>query len=241
MASFLKICQDVARECGIAGGSDLVPRPVSVVNQMGELSRVVNWVADAYTEIQNSRNWRWLRKDFTFDTVDGTDTYPFSAVTDVDTSAAITRFKAWRLNDRNNPPKLYLTSAGLGAQVFISWSKWDAFEHLYKTGSLQLQTSQPVHITVNTKDEIVLGVTPNDVYTVTGSYFRSAQILALDSDIPEMPEDFHSLIKYQAMEYYGLYESAPEILSRAQNGMHRIMSQLKRNQEVAFRIGGPLA
>jgi len=198
-------------------------------------------VADAFTEIQGGKNFRWNRKDFTVDTVAGTDTYAFTDCTDVDDAAIISRFKAWRINDRRNPPKIYLTSAGVGAQVFLSFTTWDNFEYLYKTGALQDQTSQPVHITVNPKDEIVLGITPNDIYTMTGSYHKSAQILTADGDTPEMPSSYHNLIMYQAMEYYGLFESAPEIISRATKGMRRLTNQLNKNQGQAFRISGPLA
>ena len=241
MSTYLQICQDVARECGVAGGADIMPKPLAVTGQQGELNRIVNWVKDAYIEIQGSKNFRWLRKDFEVDTVSGTDTYAFGVCTDVDDSAVISRFKTWRLDDRRNPPKIFLKSAGVGGQVFLSYTIWDNFEYLYKTGALQNQTSQPVHITVNPKDEIVLGTTPNDIYTLRGSYHKSAQILAADSDTPEMPSAYHNLIMYQAMEYYGLFESAPEIISRAQFGMRRLMNQLNRNQGQAFRVGGPLA
>jgi len=241
MSTYLQICQDVARECGIAGGADASPKPTAVTSQIGELNRVVNWVADAYTELQNARKWRWLRKKFTLNTVDGTDNYAFGSCTDVSTASAITRFDSWRLNDRRNPPKIYLSSAGVGGETFLDWTIWDNFEYLYKTGSLQSQTSRPFHITFNPDDEIVLGITPNDVYVVTGTYYRSPQILAADGDIPEMPAQFHDLIKYQAMEWYGLFESAPEVISRAQKGIKRLNSQLNKNQGSRFRVGNSLA
>ena len=241
MATFLKICQDVARECGVAGGADPSPKPTAVVGQSGELNRVVHWVADAYKEIQGARNWRWLRKKFSVNTVDGTDTYAFGDCTDVDDAALITRFKEWHLDDPRNPPKIYLTTTGVGGQVLLTWAPWDNFEYLYKTGALQTQTAQPIHITVNPKDEIQLGITPNDDYTLIGDYHKSAQILAADGDIPEMPIAYHDLIKYTAMEYYALFESAPEILTRAEKGKIRLMNQLKRNQERLFRTGGPMA
>lgn len=241
MSTFLKICQDVARECGVAGGADAAPKPTTVIGQTGELNRIVHWVTDAYNEIQGSQNWRWMRKKFSVDTVAGTDTYAFGDCTDVDDAALITRFKAWRLDDQRNPPKIYLTSTGLGGQVLLTYAPWDNFEYLYKTGSLQTQTSQPVHITVNPKDEIQLGITPNDIYTLIGDYHKSEQILAVDLDVPEMPAAYHDLIKYQAMEFYGLFESAPEIISRAQNGMTRLRNQLKRNQDQPYRIAGPMS
>ncbi len=241
MSTYLQICQDVARECGVAGGADVSPRPTAVTGQTGELNRIVNWVSDAYVEIQGGENFRWLRKKFSVDTVAGTDTYAFGVCTDTDDAALITRFKTWRLDDPRNPPKIHLTSTGVGGQVLLTWAPWDNFEYLYKTGSLQTQTSQPIHITVNPKDEIQLGITPNDIYTLIGDYHKSAQVLAADGDVPEMPAAYHDLIKYQAMQFYALFESAPEILARAEKGLNRLNRQLKRNQSQPFRVGGPMA
>jgi len=240
MSTYLQICQDVARECGIAGGADASPKPTAVTGQVGELNRVVNWVADAYAEIQGARDWRWLRKKFTLVTTSGTDNYAFTACTDVETAVAISRFDSWKLNDYRNPPKIYLTSVGTGGEVFMTYANWDDFELVYKTGSLQSQTSFPYTVTVDPKDEIRLAITPNASYTLTGTYHRSAQILAANGDTPEMPAQYHDLIKYQAMEWYGIFESAPEIVSRAQKGMKRIMYQLMKNQAPVFRITGPM-
>jgi hypothetical protein len=241
MATYLQICQAVARECGIARGADVSPVPTSVVGQNGELNRVVNWVTDAYLEIQNSQDWRFLRKKFTLDTVDGTDAYTFSDCIDVDLAVPITRFKSFRLNDRRNPPKIFLKSTGVGSEVFLSFTSWNNFEYLYKTGSLQEQTAFPFHVTIDPKDQIFLGVTPDNIYVMTGDYHKSAQILTLDADVPEMPAAYHDLIKYRAMEWYALFESAPEILSRAERGIRRVTHQLLKNQREQFRTGGPLA
>jgi hypothetical protein len=241
MATFLQLCQKTARECGIAGGTDTSPKPAAVTAQIGELNRLVNWVVDAYSEIQDMRDWRWMRKKFTFDTTDGVNVYAPGVVTDVDDAAVISRFKSWRLDDRLNPPKLFLTSSGVESQVFLSWTRWDNFSYLYETGALQSQTSQPVHITINPKDEIQLGIAPNDIYTVRGEYHRSAQLLAADGDIPEMPVQYHNIIMYKAMLWYGYYESAPEIIARAEKGYNLLMNQLRKNQETTFRVGGPLA
>ena len=86
-----------------------------------------------------------------------------------------------------------------------------------------------------------MGLAPDAIYVLTGEYHRSAQILSADADEPEMPSDYHSLIKYQAMKYYGQYESAQEVVDRANDGIRRIMRQLIRNQGQPFRVGGPLA
>lgn len=235
MATYFKIFKDTLRECGI----DTVPSTAQ--GQTGELLRFANWVIDAYTEIQDARHWRWLRKKFTVNTVDGTSVYAFGDCTDVEDSAVITRFKMWRLDDQRNPPTVYLSSTGVGGETFVSYTSFDGFNSLYNFGSLQNQTGFPIHITVNPNNEIELGLTPGAVYVLRGEYHRSAQILSADADTPEMPTDYHSLIKYQAMMFYGQYESAPEIVDRADTGINKIMRQLIRNQGQSFRLGGPLA
>jgi hypothetical protein len=49
------------------------------------------------------------------------------------------------------------------------------------------------------------------------------------------------LIVYKAMQYYGLFESAPEVLSRGQQQYNALMSQLEREQLEVVHLGNPLA
>ena len=115
MSTFLQICKNVSRECNISGGDTV---PTAVTAQTGELQRVVKWVEQAYKELQEKYlDWRWMRVGFTVNTVSGTDSYAYGTVTDILTSAAITRFSHWRLFDENDPPKIYLTSSGVGTEI----------------------------------------------------------------------------------------------------------------------------
>ena len=45
--------------------------PSAVTGQTGMHARAVDWIADAYTEIQNRDYWRWMRKEFTLTTNSG--------------------------------------------------------------------------------------------------------------------------------------------------------------------------
>ena len=236
MTTYLQLCKDVVRECKLAGTG-----PSTVTGQSGELEDIVRYVEDAWTEIQGDRNWRWLRKRFTFNTTASDDEYAFGDITDVLSSSAITRFESWRLNDLRNPPKIYLTASGVGAQTPMIYVNFEDFESLYKVSSIQNQEGHPRHITVAPDDKIMIGPVPNDTYTITGWYNASAQILSADGDIPEMPTQYHNLIMYRAMEFYALGENAPEILVRAERGSRRIMNQLINNQNAVFKKAGPLA
>ena len=57
----LQLCQRLRQEAGIAGNG-----PATTVDQPGELGRIVNWISQAYEDIQNNDlAWRFLRWTFT--------------------------------------------------------------------------------------------------------------------------------------------------------------------------------
>ncbi len=235
MSTFLQLAQSLRQECGVAGTG-----PSTVVGQVGELKRLVDWVSEAWTEIQNRhRNWRWLRYGFTFQTVADDDTYAYGDVSDAVTAVAITRFSHWLLTDRYDPPKIFLTSAGVGTQTWMIWVPWEHFKTIYRIGTQN--SGYPIHITVDPQNNIVMGPKPNGIYTVVGDYQRSAQTLALDADTPEMPTDYHKLIVYRAMEDYGYFEAAPEVLARGVKKGSLLMRQLELDQLPAMREPEPLA
>lgn len=233
---FLDLCQATARECKVAGGDTV---PTAVTGQTGELDSIVNWVKDSWIEIQNRPNWRWGRHGFTVNTVEDDDTYAYGDVTDTTTSAVITRLSHWRLNDPRDPPKIYLTSAGVGTQNWMIWVPWEDFKSVYRIGTQN--SGYPAHIAIDPQNNIVIGPKPNGIYTITGDYQRSAQTLAADDDTPEMPSQYHMLIVYEAMQRYGYTESAPEVLARGEKYAGILMRQLQNNQLPGFRLAGPLA
>jgi hypothetical protein len=233
--TYLELCQRLRQEVGVSGTG-----PTAVTSQTGELKRLVDWVASSYTEIQNRHEeWRWLRVGFSVDTVADDDSYAYGDCTDDLTSAAITRFTRWRFNDQFDTPKIYLTSAGSGTQNRLIFLPWDSFATIYRLG--QQTSGYPAHITIDPQDNMVLGPKPNDVYTINADYFRSAQELASDSEVPEMPSQYHMLIVYRAIMDYGLFESAAEVIERAELKGSRLMRQLEKNQLPKMRIGAPMA
>lgn len=232
--TFLQLCQKLAREVGASPAGNL---PSIVTGQTGGLLQIVNWVAEAWNDIQLKEDWEWMRHGFTFETTIDDDTYPYSAISDATASAAITRFARWHLYDAESPPKIYLTSAGIGTQTDLSPVTWEYFSRLYRTGTQA--PGHPAHIAVDPQKNLVIGPKPNAAFTITGEYYRSPQTLAVDGDTPEMPTRFHDLIFYKAMEKYAYYESAQEILARAEKGMGPLSFQLECDQ-VPVRGSQPL-
>jgi hypothetical protein len=240
MTTFLKLCQDTSRECALAGGDTV---PTTVVGQVGELQKIVNHVIQSYNEIQQlHNNWRWMRRGFNFPTVSGTDTYAYDAAGVVDdiTSAAITRFREWRIDDYDDPPKFYLTSAGVGSEGWMIFYEWNDFKFQFKIGTQN--DSAPSIITINPQNEIVLGAQPNDIYTISGDYQLANQILDITdgTDSPDMPSDYHDLVMWGAVMKYGIGKAAPEIVTKGQYYYGKLLGELENNQLAPIEIAGPM-
>jgi hypothetical protein len=237
VSTYLQLCQDVVRECGIPGTG-----PSAITGQTGELARVVAWVKNAYTEIQNRYpDWRWLRKPFTFNTVAGTDAYAYGSVTDGEASALITRFSRWWANDLDRRPTIYLSSGGVTGEHWLIWVPYSFFKRLYRFGPQTTARGMPIHISVNDANKLVLGPNPDAVYVVQGEYQKNAQVLAANSDTPEIPVDYHQLIVCRAMAKYAGFESASDVMLRATTEGNPLMRQLEANQRPQMRLAGPLA
>ena len=202
----------------------------------------MNWIADSWRDIQlREPNWRWMRTGFTFNTTSGDDTYAYTDVTDVKTSAVIARFRSWWAHDPLDPFKCYLTSGGVSGQYRLIYMPWEGFKSIYKFGVQQSNTGQPIHVSVDDDRQIVLGPSPDGTYTVTGTFQRGAQILAADGDTPDMPSDFHDLIVYYAMQRYATSAVAPEVLARAALEGGRLMRALEQDQRPRMRLARPMA
>ncbi len=234
MSTFLQLSERTRLDCEVTGSiSD-----VAVNN--GMLSRIVNWVSDYYVELQQANiDWRWLRHGWTVNTVADDDTYEYGDCTDTTESAAITRFGRWLITDQYNPPKIYLQSAGVGTETWLTYISWPHFQILYRKGAQV--ASYPHFITIDPQNRLVLGPKPNDVYVVTGEYRRSAQVLTANDDVPEMPSDYHRLIVYGAMEKYAGHTGAQEKLFRAQNEVGSLRRALEQDQLPDIPIAGPIA
>ena len=235
--TYLSLCADAQQECDITG-----TEISAVTNQVGELKRIVKWVRDAWTELQGRHeNWRWMRSTFTVNTVASTDAYAYTACTDSRLSATISRFKRWLIYDEGGRSnfKIYLSSAGVGTERWLSYMDWASFRSIYKVGTQN--NGPPAHYTIDPQNRFILGPNPDAIYVVTGEYQMSAQVLSANDDVPEMPADYHQLIVYMAMRKYAGFESAPDVLSRAVTEGNRLLRQLEINQLPEVLTAPPLA
>ena len=237
MSTLLQLFQNVKRDCKIPGAE-----PSTAQSQTGILGDLVYWVIRAWDMVQlKEQDWRWMFGTFTLPTVDGTHSYAYGSCTDVAASAVITRLGRWHIDKRVNRWKIYLVSAGQSTENELITISYDQFQSLYRLGANASTTGYPVHVAISPDNKILLGPTPNGIYTVTGQYYKSKQTLSANADIPEMPTDFHPLIEAEAMLLYAEDQSAPELEKKAKRLMRTYYSRLRNDQLPKTKFCGPLA
>lgn len=226
--TYLQLCNTLITKCGISGN-----QLVTTLNQTGEMGRVTAWIDEAYTEIQEmSERWDWMATDVTFPTVDSQAAYTPAQI-------GLTDFASWD----ENSFRLYFTSVGVRSEVFLEWLEWANYRDTYQYGNLRLTTGMPLHISRRPEDlALMLGLTPGSVgYTVVGRYFKGPQTFTADDDTPLLPARFHMLIVYKAMELYGDYEVATEVMAAGRKGFSGMLKRLISDQEQPITVGAPLA
>lgn len=226
--TFLKLCQDVARESGTISGT----YPTAVTSQSGRLLDVVNWVNDAWRIIQNKRNaWAWMRKEFTGTLSNGTAKYTAA-------SFSITDHARW-VTERDSMT-LYQQSTGVSDEGEIENISWASWRQKYGRGS---QTNnKPTQYAVSPASELCFGAIPDDTYVVNGEYYETPQALIENADEPNLPERFEDVIRWGALMLMAGYDEDAVLLAKATANYGEIMRDLERDQlpQIGFG-GGPIA
>lgn len=214
--TYLELCVRAREEAGITGSG-----PTSVTGQTGQLLRLVNWVQQAWVEIQLMRpNWNFMHAEFSFDTVAETRDY-------LAADYSIADMKLW---DENS---FIAHEAAIGESsqfplIYLPYGKW---RDTYRVGMNVRTSDKPVYITVLPTNEVRFEPKPDKIYTVEGDYKRSSQTLTADDDeLTSFPDDFHMIIVWQALKYYGFYESAPEVLEEAEVNFDNLLYRLELEQ-----------
>lgn len=186
MASYLELCQMVARESGTIAGS----LPTVTAGQTGRLLKVVEWVPIAWTRIQNAQaNWRWMRAEFSSTAVtSGTQRYTGA-------SFGLSRHADWITEP--DTMTIYLTATGVTDESVLNHLDYARYRAMFERNVQP--TGKPTYFAVSPIGELCLGPEPDDAYTIRGEYRKTPQTLALDADVPEMPLRFHDLIGWFAL------------------------------------------
>lgn len=229
----LELCRELINEAGGIAGT-----MTTTVGQTGEFADVVRWIEKAYEYIQTlHNNWQFLRFNFAFQTIIGTQTY-------TPASANATDHANWRITDADSF-RIY-TGSGTD-ETFLIYIPWEEFRTVYLFGGNKGATGRPVYYTVQPNLSITLWPTPAAVYTVAGEYFKKPQLLAAvgntsaDDSVPVFPDRFHRLIVWKALQYYAMDQSSPEHMSTAVAEFRDMILKLRLDQLPPIEPDEPLA
>lgn len=192
--NYLQIAQMTARESGTISGD---ATPSSVTGQSGRLLKVVNWTATAWQQVQNLReDWLWMR-----DVFQG----PVTANTARYTSASwgLTRWGKWWTDDHS--VTLYATAIGPADEGELRFMPWAEYRRFYDRGVPT--PMRPRHYSISPIGQFCFGPVPDQAYVARGEYQKNAQLLAANTDIPELPDSaLHSVIAWKALILLSQYD-----------------------------------
>lgn len=225
--NYLQLVQRLRQEAGASGNG-----PSTTQNQIGEARRLVDWINTAWLEIQGLHDvWGFMRKPFEFQAAQGAEqTTP--------TQAGLTDWRYWH----RETLRCWRTQLGISDEQWLVEWDYHVFRDTYRFNQNRDLLGRPLVFAVEPNSKALMyGPRMDTEYTVVGEYQRVPTPLVNDTDEPDIQPHQHMVIVYKALEYYGLYESAGEVVTRAQKQYSALISQLEREQLPVVYLGNPLA
>jgi len=213
--TFLELCQAYRSELGIPGNG-----PNTVVNQIGELQRVVLDIQDADQDIKRQwQDWKFLWKEFTTNTVVGESYLQTVKPSDLG---------HWDLNS-------FWINKGTANAVklnSIDYREWRSAQTAYAP-----ESGDPYEFTIRPTDEARVNPIPTSVVPVSAEYYKKAARMSNDSDVSDVPEEYHRIIIVRAKLIYAEREDAPEIMSGASAEYDSLITNLEASYLPASKDG----
>lgn len=214
--NFLELCQDTAREAAISGAI------ASVVDQVGEFQRVVNWVAKAYVMIQNKHSdWAFLRNDVLFPTVATTNTYAAAAAAIANGGPEFGEWlfaPGWRC---------YSNAIGVADEQPVRYCAYDVFRRRYAYSTTRLDRGRPQVVTEKPDRSLLFWPIPDAVYQVVGEQYRAPHNFTANADTPLFAARFHQVIVQRALMLYAEYEGDATVFASAQTECDRVIGEME--------------
>jgi hypothetical protein len=207
VSTFLELVQDLHRESGAGGAA-----PTSVIGQTGEANRLVGWIREGDTYIQNLwLNWKFLWNQVTLMTATGIDS--LSPPSDL----LFWDYKTFKLND---------PSIANADDQPLNFVEHDSIKWLIR----DTQLAEPSTIILMPDNSIEFEPVPDKTYDIKADYFREPTLLAANSDVSAIPGAYHPAILGRALILYSNFENAPEIRTQGQEIYGDFLPRLENNQ-----------
>jgi hypothetical protein len=215
--NFLELVRDLYKESGesFSGGATAVSADSSAVSYD---ALVAGWVNEAWLGIQREHQvWKWLWSEFSLP-LNTADT-DYSLPTPTGTKSAI-KYIDW--------------SSGLTIELPGSPDTYWELRHVqHKMHPRRYRSNPqgtPQFCDILPNGKLRLDRVPDQVYTLRAEGYRATWAMANNSDIPDMPEQYHKLIVYTALLDHARWEASPEQLQIANSQRMELWKQLRHDQ-----------
>ena len=222
--NFLQLCQRVYQEGGISG--DIT----SVQNQTGEALRVVNWVTAAYQEIMNDQGmvWNFLHPTAVVKLEVGKGEYTFDELNLAQGVQWDTRSMRVAINDN------------LADETFLLHMGFPAFRDYWLFSSRRTVQSRPLNASVDFSTHLRIAPLPDQPYNLVLEYQIMPEPLIDNGDVPLLPDRFQMAIVWKALRHYGMFEAAPEVVTRADLEYRTVLQHIYNDQSPEVIVGEPM-
>lgn len=208
--TYVELARAVRARMGLQGSG-----PSDVGSTIPIEQQIVQAVYDTWIDIQNYRtDWRWMRNTDSFETSAGVTVYALSSIFD----------PGYRF--RNFHKETFYVTVDNQKQL-MRFLNYDTFQQMYNNTDTN---NKFYDFTIRPWDNAVVIPPPDAVYTVNFDYQKSNQLLANNSDTPEMPTQHHNLIVYGALEKMGIAILSMEQYDHYSQQYAIEMGQLMREQ-----------
>lgn len=226
MASFLELCAKLARESGAVGSA-----PASVNSQTGRQAKCVEWVRQAWEQIQSDNaDWRFLRSEFSADLQANIMAYAPASL------GITTGVHSWLPDLPERRSVTIYPPSDQSQEVELRQISYDTWRTCYNRGVHD--ALQPVHWAIHPDGSLLIGPKPDQAYKVRGEYVRQPQTLSADGDIPIMPAQYHDAIVWRAAMLLAEHDEAPVARQSAALKYDVLYRNMVRDLLPAIELGG---
>lgn len=189
---------------------------ISTLLQTGEADRVVKWVDDAWTEIQQAHKWGFMWE-----------------------TATVTILAATNATAGTIPAQRYVQDATYIGTTPINYLPWDTFRNAYPTASVADGT--PIAWSIRPDKALVVNAKPTTNTDLAVERYKNPTSMAADGDEPTgLPSEHHMAIVYKALLLYANFEEAGVTRATAEAEFKRHMAALGLYELPGVTFGAPL-
>jgi len=189
--------------------------PSTVLSQSGENRLYVDWINQACKEIQSDRlEWRFMWSQ-------GSVALPVGA-----------QINALPVDLKTLDPDSLLLDGGR-----IDLFDYSVFRNNYRAS----YSGKPTVCTILPNGQLKTNTVPDQAYTLNFDYWTKPVSLSENTDIPSLPEEYHMLIVYKAMQYYAGYENAGEVYQDGRIRYEEMLPDVELTQLPAMTLPGAIA